>query len=288
MITVGTHCSGIEAPIQALDNLGIPHNHVFSCEIDKYAIKSLKANFSPKFFYNDIKNIPQDHQVDLYVCGFPCQPFSAAGKRKFQDDERNLFPYVLNYIKKNRPKSFILENVKNLVSTEYFTEIINSLKELEYIINYKVLNTKDYGIPQNRERVYIVGTQLPFEWPDKRGCEPFYNELEVGGDGLEPTTKPFINKIISNSQANYLNLGFQNFKEYSYKDYSPTIITTSTHYNVKMKRKATIKELLALQGMKTDFLQVVSYCNLKKQIGNSMSVNVLEEIIKQLKKTSNL
>lgn len=288
MIKVGTHCSGIEAPIQALNNLGISYDHVFSCEIDKYAVKSLKANFNPRYLYDDIKNITEDHKVDLYVCGFPCQPFSAAGKRKFQDDERNLFPYVFDYIKKNCPKSFILENVKNIVSTEYFKYIIDCLKELDYIINYRVLNTKDYGIPQNRERLYIIGTKLPFEWPDKKECCPFYNEIEVPGDTKLPTTKHNINEIINNSQANYLNLGFQNFKEHSYKDYSPTLLTTSTHYNVKMKRKATIKELLTLQGMKVDFKQVVSYCQLKKQIGNSMSVNVLEEIIKQLKKSNNI
>lgn len=163
MIKVGTHCSGIEAPIQALNNLGISYDHVFSCEIDKYAVKSLKANFNPRYLYDDIKNITEDHKVDLYVCGFPCQPFSAAGKRKFQDDERNLFPYVFDYIKKNCPKSFILENVKNIVSTEYFKYIIDCLKELDHTINYRVLNTKDYGIPQNRERLYIIGTKLPFE-----------------------------------------------------------------------------------------------------------------------------
>ena len=288
MIKVGTHCSGIEAPIQALNNLCIPHEHVFSCEIDKHAIKSLKANFNPQFLYKDIKDIPQDHKVDLYVCGFPCQPFSMAGKRKKQDDSRNLFPYVFDYIKKNTPKSFILENVQGLVSTEYFKTILSNLDELDYIINYKILNTRDYVVPQNRKRLYIIGTKLPFEWPDKKDCQQFYNEIEVPGDDKPPTTKQSINEIINNSEANYLNLGFQNFKKDYYKDYSPTLLTTSTHYNVKMKRKATIKELLALQGMKTDFKQVVSYSQMKKQIGNSMSVNVLEEIIKQLKKSNNI
>ena len=182
-LRVGTDCSGIEAPIQALRQLKIPFQHVFSSEIDKYCIQSIKANYHPEILFGDpdgpypngnitqrdINTVPD---IDLYVCGFQCQPFSQAGKRKgFEDKRGNVFWSCLEVIKKKQPKYFILENVKGLLSHdrpkdskrgEYgktWKTIWKEIKKMEnydYKIQWKVLNTKDYGIPQNRERIFIV------------------------------------------------------------------------------------------------------------------------------------
>jgi DNA (cytosine-5)-methyltransferase 1 len=116
MITIGTDCSGIEAPIEALKQLGIPYQHKWSCEIDKFARKSIMANHPPEIMYEDITE--RDHSqlpdVDFYICGFPCQSFSLMGKQLGTKDPRgNIMLHCIDVIKKKQPPVFILENVKN-------------------------------------------------------------------------------------------------------------------------------------------------------------------------------
>jgi len=177
---LGTDFSGIGAPEMALKYLGIDFESVFACEIDKYARQSFEQLHNPKTFYNDIttRNHNEVEQLDLYVAGFPCQAFSMAGKRKgFEEARGTLFFNVAEFIKINQPKVFILENVKGLLSHDKgntFQTIIDILSNgggtqngqisldvfddgLGYHIYWQVLNTKDYGIPQNRERIFIVG-----------------------------------------------------------------------------------------------------------------------------------
>jgi len=161
---IGTDFSGIGAPEMALINLQVDFEQVFTCEIDKYARQSyLAMHQAPGKFYNDITE--RDHkeveQLDLYVAGFPCQAFSIAGQRKGFDDVRGT----------------ILENVKGLLSHDNgrtyqtITDILTngggtlngqmSLDVFEDGLGYhcytQVLNTKDFGIPQNRERIFIIG-----------------------------------------------------------------------------------------------------------------------------------
>ena len=170
MIRIGTDCSGIEAPIQALKRMGIPFRHRFSCEKDIHCQESIQANYHPEQFDTDmttryVRSLPA---IDLYVCGFPCQPFSLAGKRQgVEDDRGTIFRYCLEVIHTLRPKCFILENVKGLLNIDdgrTFDAIITSLQRLKYHITWKVLNTKDYGIPHQRERLYIIGllSDIPY------------------------------------------------------------------------------------------------------------------------------
>jgi len=120
IIKVGTDFSGIGSPEQALTNLGINYESVFACEIDKFARQSYSAiHKKPKTFYTDItkRNHSEVEQLDLYIAGFPCQTFSLAGNRKGFDDVRGtLFFDVADFIRTNRPKAFIFENVRGLVS----------------------------------------------------------------------------------------------------------------------------------------------------------------------------
>ena len=180
MIKVGTDFSGIGSPEAALKRLKLPHHNIFACDIDKYAEKSFLELNNPDKFYRDIttrdyKEVPK---LDLYVAGFPCQSFSLAGKRKGFDETRGtLFFNVAEFIKINQPECFILENVKGLLSHDSgktfqtITDVLtngggtlngqmgmDSIEDgLGYHVYTKVLNTKDYGIPQNRERIFIVG-----------------------------------------------------------------------------------------------------------------------------------
>tara|TARA_R100001244_G_scaffold132214_1_gene107536 strand:- start:44 stop:1630 length:1587 start_codon:yes stop_codon:yes gene_type:complete len=173
---VGTFFSGVGSPEQALRNLGIKHEIEFACDIDKYAKETYLKNFNPKLYAEDITTLDMKDlsYVDLLVFGFPCQAFSLAGKRGGFDDTRGtLFYDALRYLKEHRPRYFIAENVKGLVSHDNgktFQTIIDCLAKttnyqmtlmpfdnLGYNIHYKVLNTKDFGIPQNRERIFIIG-----------------------------------------------------------------------------------------------------------------------------------
>jgi DNA (cytosine-5)-methyltransferase 1 len=207
---VGTDFSGIGAPEMALKYLGIDFESVFACEIDKYARQSFKQLHKPKTFYNDIttRNHNEVHQLDLYVAGFPCQAFSMAGKRKgFEEARGTLFFNVAEFIKINQPKVFVLENVKGLLSHDKgntFQTIVDILSNgggtqngqisldvfedgLGYHIYWQVLNTKDYGIPQNRERIFIVGFKdfREFSFP-----KPMDLKLRLG-DMLQDNPKSF-------------------------------------------------------------------------------------------------
>ena len=190
MISIGTDFSGIGSPEQALMKMGIEHKSMFACDVDKYAKQSYLANYKTENFYDDItkRNHNETPYVDLYVAGFPCQTFSMAGKRKgFEDTRGTLFFDLLQYLKAKKPKYFVLENVKGLLSHNggrTFLTILDCLAKtvnkqysfttyedsLNYYVYYKVLNTKDYGIPQNRERVFIVGfrdEKHSFKFPKK-------------------------------------------------------------------------------------------------------------------------
>jgi DNA (cytosine-5)-methyltransferase 1 len=170
MLNVLSLFSGIGAFEKALENLGIPHNVVAYCEIDKYASKA----------YSVIHDIPEEKNlqdvtkvdildiedtVDLITYGFPCQDISNAGKQKgFEDEDGNrtrsgLFFEALRIIDEYKPKFAIAENVKALTSKKFaneFKTVLESLDEVGYNNYYQVLNAKDYGIPQNRERVFII------------------------------------------------------------------------------------------------------------------------------------
>jgi DNA (cytosine-5)-methyltransferase 1 len=295
ILRVGTDCSGIEAPIQALIQLKIPFEHVFSSDIDKYCIQSIKANYKPKIIFGDkdglfpegditkrdIKDVPD---IDLYVCGFPCQPFSQAGKRKgFKDKRVNVFWSCLEVIKQKKPKYFILENVRGLVSHnngDTCKTIIHELNKLnDYYIKWKIINTKEYGIPQNRERIYIIGSTNDFSWPAKTKVSKLQDFIDWKDTKRFDTTRIHCH-IPKNSLFIELNFQKNSFTETHIT--APCLNTNSGLWCVPLHRYANCKEYLMLQGFPLNFKQVVSITQFKKQIGNSMSVNVVKEIIKKL------
>ena len=299
LLRVGTDCSGIEAPIQALLQLNIPHKHIFSSEIDKFCIKSIKANYNPEIIFGDkdgpypegditkrnLKDIPD---IDLYVCGFPCQPFSMAGKRGGFDDNRgNVFFSCINVIEYKQPTYFILENVKGILSHDKgntWKIILNELEKLKkynYNIYWKILNTKDYGIPQNRERIFIIGTKYNFEWPEKQPMDKLENYIDYEDKTIFNNNRLFFNKIPKYSL--FVDLNFIKYKKYLNSNlFSPCLNTGNGLWNVKLNRYANIKEYLKLQGFDVTFNYVISKTQIKKQIGNSINVNVLKAIIFQI------
>jgi DNA (cytosine-5)-methyltransferase 1 len=301
-IRIGTDCSGIEAPIQALQQLNIPHRHVFSSDIDKYVIKSIKSNYEPEIIFGDIMNrdIDEVPDMDIYVCGFPCQTFSIAGNREGFDDKRgNVFFKCFEVILKKEPKIFILENVKGLLNHDKghtFKKIMSELESLEnYNVKWKLLNTKDYGIPQSRSRVFIIGFRTdiqeePFVFPESTEMKKLYNYVDET-DNKSRDLPPRISKISYMSKIPKESL-FVDFSMYGQTTFPNSdkvcscICRKSEIWCVSKSRFANCKELLSLQGFSPDFKQVVSDTQLKRQIGNSMSVNVLKELFKSIQQTN--
>ena len=293
-IRIGTDCSGIEAPIQALQKLGIPFKHVFSSDIDKYCRESILANYEPEILYEDLtkRDNSKVPDIDLYICGFPCQSFSIAGKRKGMKEKRGqIFWHCVDLIETKRPAVFILENVKGLLTIndgKTFNKIIKTLEEINgYTIQYALLNTKDFGIPQHRERIYIIGTkfQFDFQLPQQKmkSLASFVDKTDTLSKSIPPYVikTGLLSRIPPDSIFIDINFALSSFPNSNL--YSPSI-TTAGLWCVPMQRNANIKELLALQNFPKSFKQVVSNTQMKKQIGNSMSVCVLLAIFKMLYK----
>jgi DNA (cytosine-5)-methyltransferase 1 len=297
MLQIATDCSGIEAPIQALLNCKIPFRHVFSCEQDENCIYSIMANYHPESLYQDMteRDVHSLPSMDLYVCGFPCQPFSNAGNRQGVEDDKGrgqLFWYCLDVIAKKKPLYVVLENVKGFVSIhdgEPFSELISHLSSLSYQVKWKILNTKDYGIPQQRERLYIVAIhsslRKSFEWPDPKPMKELWKFVDTKDNESEPIPEfvkrsGLLKRIPKDSI--FIDIGFTQGNFVNSGVVSPCITTQGNLWCVPMQRHASVKECLQLQGFPKSFRQVVSDRQLKKQIGNSMSVNVLEAIFKKL------
>jgi DNA (cytosine-5)-methyltransferase 1 len=178
MIKTGSDFSGVGAFDQALKRLNIQYETIFACDWDKYARQTYIENYGePKYFPKDVyeREIPNE-SLDIYMTSPPCQAFSLAGKRKGEDDERGILFYNSHeFIQKNKPRYFIFENVKGLLSDangNTFKVWLDMLggksvngnavlfpneNSAPYHIYWQVLNAKKYGVPQNRERVFIIG-----------------------------------------------------------------------------------------------------------------------------------
>ncbi|NJL89278.1 MAG: DNA cytosine methyltransferase [Coleofasciculaceae cyanobacterium SM2_1_6] len=145
---------------QACDALGIEYQCVISSEIDKKAIETYRLNFDEQPI-GDIREIDLISKFDFMLAGFPCQPFSYAGKQQgFGETRGTLFFEIERLLKKYQPQGFLLENVRGLTTHDQgrtFKTIINSLEQIGYGVNYILLNSSNFGVPQNRVRIYILG-----------------------------------------------------------------------------------------------------------------------------------
>lgn len=177
--------SGVGGFDLALDKLGL--QNVFASEIDKYAVETYSANFEHPV-HGDITQIEASDipEHDILVGGFPCQAFSIAGQRKgFEEARGTLIFDVFRVLDYHKPKVFLLENVKGLTSHnkgKTFEYILTVLREMGYFVSYKVLNSKDFGVPQKRERIFIVGfldfaDHFKFNFPVPLGIKTCVNDI---------------------------------------------------------------------------------------------------------------
>lgn len=170
-IKIASLFSGVGGFEEGLEFAGINYEIVFASEIDRFARKSFLANFDTTNMYGDITKIEAcdvpDH--DLLIAGFPCQSFSIAGKRKgFEDARGTLFYDVARILNVKKPKFILLENVKNLINHDggkTIYEILKILEELNYTIDFTIINSMEAGVPQSRERTYIFGV---YNWESEK------------------------------------------------------------------------------------------------------------------------
>jgi DNA (cytosine-5)-methyltransferase 1 len=245
MINVGSDFSGVGAFNQALDRLNINYKTIFACDWDKYARQTYIHNYGkPDYYPSDVydRKIPKE-SLDIYMTSPPCQAFSLAGKRKGEKDKRGILFYNSHeFIVKNKPRYFIFENVKGLLSDDSgktFNRWLDYLggksvngnpvifplgDSTPYHIYHKVLNAKNYGVPQNRERVFIVGirddSDNTFTWPKKQHLTKRLKDvLENDVDEKYYLSDKMINSFINRPQA--VNFPFNPLDENSI--YSPCL-----------------------------------------------------------------
>jgi DNA (cytosine-5)-methyltransferase 1 len=284
---------------------------VFSSEYNKFAKLTYEANFGEVPFGDitriDEKKIP-DH--DVLLAGFPCQPFSIAGVSKKNSLGRNhgfldetqgtLFFDIARILKEKKPKAFMLENVKNLVSHDKgrtFKIIYNTLNELGYTVHYKVLDGK-YFVPQHRERIIIVGflrelykDKADFNFPElKESVKTVAGILEPLPDNKYTLTDRLWNylqnyAIKHKEKGNGFGFGLTDINGISrtlsaryYKDGSEILIPQ----NGKNPRRLTPRECARLMGYPDSFIIPVSDNQAYRQFGNSVVVPLIESIAKAL------
>lgn len=186
---------------QALSEAGYIPKCVMTSEIKPYALSVLKDNYGEDNFVGDITQVNASDipDFDILCAGFPCQAFSSAGKRQgFADTRGTLFFEVERILREKKPEGFILENVEGLVNHDggrTLDIIISKLRELGYKLDYKVLNSADFGVPQERKRIYIVGTF--YEKPNLCDFEKSHKSIgEILETGCKTLDTPFIRNLL--------------------------------------------------------------------------------------------
>ena len=287
---------GIRLPF---DELG--YKCVFSSEWDAAAAKTYEENFGEKP-YGDItkissKSIPRH---DLLLAGFACQAFSIMGKMEgFADTRGTMFFEIQRILEYHRPQAILLENVKQLVSHnggKTFSTILSILEHLGYHVKYKVLNALDFGVPQKRERIIIVGFRnLSKAKKFSFDFTPIPYSLSQILERDEDVDKSlFASEIIrkkrlarvQDKEIFYPSIWHENkSKNISVLPYS-CALRTGASYNyllVNGVRRLSSRELLRLQGFPDSFKIVVSHSEVRRQTGNSVCVPMIRVIAQKIK-----
>lgn len=286
---------GIRIPFDELK-----YKCVFSSEWNEAAADTYEANFGerPKGDITkiDASNIPSH---DLLLAGFPCQAFSIMGKMKgFEDVRGTMFFEIARILRYHQPKAILLENVKQLVTHDKgltFSTITRILNDLGYHLKWQVLNALDFGLPQKRERVIIVG------FLNKEQCNAFnfvfkkkkydLNAILEPEESIDPSyyaSTHIANKrlqAVEGKKVFYPSIWHENKSgNISILDYA-CALRTGASYNyllINGVRRPTSRELLRLQGFPDTFKIVVSHSEIRKQTGNSVAVPMIREIAKKI------
>jgi len=284
-------------------------------EIDKYAIKTYERHFKHDNYGDATKINPTElPDFDLLVGGFPCQAFSIAGKRKGFDDTRGtLFFDIARILAEKRPRHMVLENVKGLLSHDggkTFQTILGVLSDLGYRVEWQVLNSKDFGVPQNRERIYFVGHLrgecgrkiLPITGTNGKDIvqlnQPKHSNDRVYSDeGISPTLntmqggnrQPFIAPVLTPDRIEKRQNG-RRMKENGEPAFTVTAQDRHGLYDGARIRRLTPLECERLQGFPDNWTmlggtsaeEIMSDTQRYKMCGNAVTVNTVQAVMEKL------
>ena len=303
MLKLATMFTGGQSAIEfALKYENIEYKHILGAEWDKFARKQVQHfHGKPKYFFQDVSkfdgNIVKD-EIDLLVWGSSCKNFSLIGDRKgIQGNESRFFIDGLKRQKEMMPKCFIFENVKGMLSSNNGADFKMALEEftkMGYLITHKVLNAKDFGTPQNRERLFIVGFldqnshyNFTFETPKKLDITMWDLLDEVVDD------KYIISDTMLKGFVNGKSVFSTKFKPKSKTDKIANCLDTKeggrrTNNFIPYKnsfRKLTPKEMFTLMGVKGEDISIcVSDTQARKIAGNGIDVNTLRSVVRSIYK----
>ena len=288
----------------ALNRLNLNYDCVGYSEIDKHAIQCYEQNHLGIKNYGDCTKIDTStiDDFDLLLGGFPCQPFSQAGKHKGQIDIRGtLFYDIVRVLRDKQPSYFLLENVKGLTYSNHvdtFNTILSKLNEVGYKVQYRVLTSRDYGIPQSRKRLYIVGirSDLPttYSFPPPQKLTTFLKDILNTKKDIVSIARRNKNR----SKHQHLGLPYGSFPiEYHYthnKDLGVSYTIKSALHecmigeydgeNYSNIRKLTPIECFKLMGFKDGEIKLdnIAKTHLHKLAGNGWDINIISKILKPL------
>lgn len=294
-------------------------NIIWANDFDKYAVESYKANIGDHIKLGDINELLEDVPPhDVLLAGFPCQPFSMMGEQKgFEDKRGTLFFSIETLLKKHNTKIIVLENVKNLERHDggkTFSRMKEILEEdLGYVLFYNVLNSVDYGVPQTRRRLFMVGfnkefyeeNKLKFDFPpdpidkeqkvqdllDKDIERRYFLSEKVKATVMATGTKNYVAKPkIDLNIARPLCATMHKMHRASQDNYFTDDINRSKFEDDEKRpmsniRMLTPNECRKLQGFPNDWKHVVSNLQLYRQFGNAVTVNVAYNVAMQIVKS---
>lgn len=274
---------------------------VFSSEWDENAAKTYEANFGEKpqgdITKIDPASIPD---FDILLGGFPCQPFSIIGDKEGFNHETQgtLFFNIERILLEKKPKAFMLENVRNLTAHDKgrtFKVILTHLQNAGYTVYHKVLNALDYGVPQKRERIIIVGfrEKIPFEYPKPIPIEKRATVKDILDPEAEKDKSLFVKPSIRESRLQRNK--YPDFpKPYiSHENVSGAITphnfscalragASANYILINDERRPSAREMLRIQGFPDSYKITVSYGHIKHQAGNSVAVPVIKAVARQM------
>lgn len=280
------------------------YNIVWANDFDKYAVQTYKANFGDHIVLGDINEIPLEiiPDCDILIGGFPCQPFSMMGQQKgFEDTRGTLFFRIAEIVddkikRGKKPKAIILENVRSLRTHnngKTYKEIHRVLQDVRYNVFCDILNSADYGIPQTRNRTYIVcfdNQNAKFIFPQKEKLKKTLQDLlEPEVDNKYFLSDRILPTILSNGTG-----GYKAKSEIDLEIARPLCATMAKMHRacqdnyVTQKgriRRLTPRECARLQGFEDSFVIPVSDSQAYKQFGNAVTVNVSRAVAQSVKST---